>query len=1114
MIRILVAIATALAAFAPLVATAQTGPVPDSAFSALKWREIGPYRGGRSVAVAGSSARPNEYWMGTTGGGVFKSTDAGMSWAPVTDKFFGGTIGAIAIAPSNPDIVYVGTGEYDIRGNVSHGEGVWKTTDGGKTWTDLGLTNTRQISRVRVHPTNPDIVYVAALGHVWAPDSARGIYRSKNGGRSWDKILFRNDSTGASDLAMDPNNPDVLYAAFWQAGRTPWLLVSGGNGSGIFRSRDGGNNWTEISHWAGLPHGTLGNIGISVSPVKRDRVWAIIEAADGGVFRSDDAGTTWTKTNDERKLRQRAWYYTKIHADTHDSNTVWVNNVSFQKSTDGGKTFKAVRAPHGDSHDFWQAPDDASRMIEGDDGGATVSANGGVSWSDEDYATAQFYHVVTTNEFPYKVCGAQQDNSTLCGPSRKEYGIEAGDWEDAGGGESGFIAVRSDDPDIVFAGSYGGLLTRRDMRTGIERDVNPWPDNPMGHSAIDLKYRFQWTFPIVLSPNDPKTLYAAANVLFKTINEGQTWTVISPDLTRHDPRTLGPSGGPITKDQTSVEYYGTIFAVAESPLAKGQIWTGSDDGFVQLTRDGGKTWSNVTPKDMIAYTRISSVEPSPHSAGTMYVGANRYQFDDNQPYIWKTADYGKSWKRIDMGIAPDEFVRVVREDPERKGLLYAGTERGVWISFDDGGHWQKLQLNLPPVPVHDLVVKDGDLVAATHGRSFYILDDLSVLRQLNATVAAQPAHLFQPRDVMRVNWGGGFGGGAPNAPPVHPRGANPPSGAVVWYSLDRAGHEVVLDFMDARGTVIKSFTSKQDSATAADSTRGAERRRARVDSLRRAGLDTTKASERRGEETPPDEDAPRRAPRPPRVANRKGLNEFTWNLRYPDASTFDNIVLWGGGTQGPIAPPGTYKVAMKVDGATVATDSFVVKKDPRTGATTADLREQFALLLKLRDRLTDANDAVKQIRSIRAQLDERDPKLAGASGVGALVLSKALRETLDPIEDSLYQTKNRSSQDPLNYPIRLNNKLSALAGSVASSDARPTDQAYSVLNTLSAQLDIQLMTLKRTIDTLVPKLNTALGTLGVAPVNPNAPLEVKEGAPRPSEDEDDEGEEEGKAGWW
>ena len=1074
------------------------GPLDTAQFAALKWREIGPYRGGRSVAVAGSAKRPHEYWMGTTGGGVFKSTDAGMTWLPVTDKFFGGTIGAIAVAPSNPDIVYVGTGEYPIRGNVSHGDGVYKTIDGGKTWTFLGLKDTRQISRVRVHPTNPDILYVAAQGHVWGPNANRGVFRSRDGGKSWQKVLFRNDSTGVSDLVMDPANPNILYAALWQAGRTPWMLVSGGAGSGIFKTENGGDTWRDITRNVGLPRGLLGNIGITVSAAKPNRVWAIIEADSGGVYRSEDGGSSWVRTNDERKLRQRAWYYTKIHADPTDSNVVYVNNVSFNKSTDGGKTFRTVRPPHGDSHDFWIAPNDNQRMIEGDDGGASISMNGGKTWSDEDYATAQFYHVVTTNHFPYRVCGAQQDNSTLCGPSRKEGGIDPKDWDDAGGGESGYIAVRSDDPDIVYAGSYGGYLTRKDMRTGFERNVNPWPDNPMGHSAIDLKYRFQWTYPIVLSPHDPSTLYAASNVLFRSTNEGQTWTPISGDLTRHDPRTLGPSGGPITKDQTSVEYYATIFTVAESPTQQGVIWTGSDDGLVQLTRDGGKSWTNVTPSKLTAFTRISMIEPSRHIPGGAYVAANRYQLDDMQPYIWRTSDYGKTWKRVDDGIDAEEFVRVVREDPERRGLLYAGTERGVWVSFDDGDNWQRLQLNLPPVPVHDLAVKEGDLVAATHGRSFYILDDLSVLRQATPVVAKKKAHLFRPRRAWRVTWGGT----ATNAA-AHPRGTNPPSGAVVYYTLNKGGHEVVLDFMDVRGTLIKSFTSKPDSATAADSLKAAGVRQAHLDSLRRAGADTTKALEAKGEETTPEEEGPRRAPRPPRVANNAGLNMFAWNLRYADASTFDDIILWAGGTQGPVAPPGTYRVRLKVDGTEIATDSFVVRKDPRTKATMTDLREQIAFLLKIRDRVSEANDAVKQIRAIKQQLDDRESKATGTSGVSTTVLVRALREALSMVEDSLYQTKNRSGQDPLNYPIRLNNKLSALAGVVAGTDARPTDQSYSVFNTLSAQLDRELMTMTRALDALLPKLNVALQQIGLAAIDPKAPYVAKQTTPAAEEEDAD-----------
>ncbi|HEX2716144.1 MAG TPA: glycosyl hydrolase, partial [Gemmatimonadaceae bacterium] len=1017
----------------PVGAIRYAGQLDTALLSAMKWREIGPFRGGRSVAVAGSTQRPWEYYMGTTGGGVFKTTDGGNSWVPATDKFFGGTIGAIAVAPSNPDIVYVGGGEFPIRGNVSHGDGVWRSDDAGKTWRYLGLKETQQISRVRVDPRNPNVVWVAAQGKVWVADSARGVYKSKDGGKTWKKVLFRNDSTGAADLTIDPANPDIMYAGLWQAGRKPWQLISGGRGSGIFKSIDAGERWFEITRNPGLPNGLIGNIGISASAARKNRVYAIIEADSGGVFKSDDQGATWTRTNDERKLRQRAWYYTKIHADPQDSNTVWVNNVSFHKSTDGGKTFRAVRAPHGDSHDFWIAPNDNKRMIEGNDGGANVSFNGAQSWSDQDYATAQFYHVTTTNHFPYQVCGAQQDNSTLCGPSRNPGGIDIGDWKDAGGGESGYIAARPDNPDIVYAGSYGGFLTRKDMATGIERDINPWPDNPMGHSAVDLKYRFQWTFPIVVSPHDPNTIYAAANVLFRSTNEGQTWKAISPDLTRNDPSTLGASGGPITRDQTSVEYYGTVFTVAESPRLRGVIWTGSDDGLVQLTRDAGVTWKNVTPRDMAQWTRVSVVEASPHAAGTAYVAANRYQLGDFRPYIWKTTDFGQSWTRADAGIAADEFVRVVREDPERKGMLYAGTERGVWFSRDDGASWQKLQLNLPPVPVHDLAVKEGDLVAGTHGRSFWILDDLSVLRQADASIAGKAAHLYEPRDVWRVSWGGapGGGGGAGGGNVTRPRGANPQSGAVVWYNLREGGKEVVLDFMDARGNVIRSFTSRQDSLVAADSLRADARRRAQIDSIRSAGGDTTKALERRGEETSPDE-GPRRAPPPPRVANKKGLNSFVWNLRYPEASSFDDMIMWAGGTQGPVALPGVYQVRLSVDGQRVATDSFRVRKDPRTKATPADLREQFALLLKIRDRVSEANDAVKQIRSVKQQLEDREQRAAsmGAGGANAVVLVRAVREVVSMVEDSIYQTKNRSNQDPLNYPIRLNNRIAALSGVV------------------------------------------------------------------------------------
>ena len=1083
-------------------------PMDTSALRGLRWREIGPFRGGRSVAVAGSDQRPAEYYMGTTGGGVFRTTDAGQTWAAVTDKTFGGTIGAIAVAPSNPDIVYVGTGEYPIRGNVSHGDGVFKSTDAGRTWRYAGLGDARQIARVRVHPSNPDLVYVAVQGNVWGPSGTRGIYRSRDGGGTWQRILFRDSLTGAADLTMDPLDPNTLYAGFWTAWRKPWELVSGGAGSGLFKSTDGGDTWTDLTRNAGLPKGLIGNVGISASGAKRGVVYAILEADSGGVFRSDDGGRTWRRTNDERKLRQRAWYYTKIHADPKDADVVYVNNVQFQKSSDGGKTFRAVRTMHADSHDLWIAPGNPQRMIQGDDGGASVSENGGRTWTEEDYATAQFYHVTTTTHFPYQVCGAQQDNSTLCGPNAAEGGVRQEDWEEVGGGESGYIAARPDRPDIVYAGSYGGYLTRKDRRTGTERNVNPWPLNPMGHSAGDLRYRFQWTFPIVVSSHDPTTVYAAANVLFRTTDEGQSWTAISGDLTRHDPKTLGPSGGPITKDQTSVEYYGTIFAVAESPLARGTIWTGSDDGLVHLTRDGGRTWTNVTPKELPAYSRISTIEASRHAPGTAYLAANRYQLDDMSPWLFRTTDHGRTWTRIDRGIAPTEFTRVIREDPVRPGLLYAGTERGVWVSFDDGAGWQRLQLNLPLVPVHDLAIAEGDLVAGTHGRSFWVLDGLTTLRQLAPDTLAKPAHLFQPQDAYRIQWGNGNPAAA-----HHPTGQNPPSGAVIHYWLKTEPREVTLDFLDGRGRVIRSFTSTADSATRADSIRGDSLRRTRRDSLAKAGIDAD--SLRRLEAAAgegsgvaggggADEDGPRRQ-RTPRVPMKQGLNQFAWNLRYPDASTFEGIIMWAGGTQGPVAPPGTYAVRMTVDGdtATRTTRRFVVLKDPRTTASPTDLAEQFALLLKIRDRTSEANDAVRTIRNVRAQLAEREARIPEPQRAPWAAIASPLRERLERIENEIYQTRNRSGQDPLNYPIRLNNQISALANVVSSTEAKPTQQAYTVFTMLSMELDKRSLELRELLTADLVRANELLRGAGLQPIVPST-AEVASADGRRGADEEEE----------
>ena len=1083
--------------FVPSPATSQVQRVPggvtptpsataydSSVFAALKWREIGPFRGGRSAAVAGSSKRSNEYYFGTTGGGVFKTTDGGITWAPVTDKYFGGTIGAIGISESNPDIVYVGGGEYPIRGNVSHGDGVWRTSDAGKTWTSLGLADTRQISRVRVHPTNPDIVYVGAQGHVFGPSAERGVFKTTDGGKTWRKVLYRNDSTGITDLVLDPNNPEIIYAAFWQAWRTPWQLVSGGAGSGIFKSTDGGEHWAELTRNPGLPQGVIGNIGLAVSPSNSSKIWAIVEADSGGVFRSSDGGATWTRSNTDRRLRQRAWYYTRIFADPKDENSVYVLNTGMYRSTDNGKTFRSIQVPHGDNHDLWIAPNDAQRMIEANDGGANVSFNGGKSWTEQDQATAQFYHVVTTNHFPYRVCGAQQDNSTLCGPSRKGGGIDISDWYDVGGGESGYIAVRPDTPDIVFAGSYGGLLTRKDIQTGFERDVNPWPNNPMGHDAADAKYRFQWTFPIVISPHNPARMYVGSSVIFQTDDEGQTFKPISPDLTTHDPRTLGASGGPITKDQTSVEYYATVFTIAESPRTPGVIWAGSDDGLINITRDGGKTWKNVTPPGLPEWARISMIDASSFASGTAYVAANRYQLDDMKPYLYRTRDYGATWTQITNGIPATEFTRVVREDPERAGLLYAGTERGVWVSFDDGASWQSLRRNLPIVPIHDLTIKEGDLIAATHGRSFWILDDLSALREMSPEIPRSAAHLFKPRKVYRAGFNGGGGTGAAGG---HPTGANPAAGGVVYYWLAQPRQLVTMDFLDAQGKVIRTFTSQQDPKVAADSIRGDSIRTARNDSLRRAGVtpDTTARAEAKGEETPPSDEGPIRRPPPPRVANKAGLNMFAWNLRYPDASVFDNMILWAGATAGPVVLPGTYSVRLNVNGQRY-TQPLTIVKDPRSNATDADLKEQFDLLMRIRDKTSQANDAVKTIRNVKAQLADREKRLSGDKAAAFARLAADFSTKLSAIEAEIYQVKNQSSQDPLNYPIKLNNKIAALAGVVGGTDAKPTSQSYTVFNDLSAQLDRQLSAMRGANLILLPVINSQLKAAGLPPIVPSS----------------------------
>jgi photosystem II stability/assembly factor-like uncharacterized protein len=1035
---------------------------PTDALKALQWRSIGPFRGGRVTAVAGVASQPMVYYFGAVGGGVWKTTDGGINWEPITDGSVFGTasVGAIGISDSDPNTIYVGMGESPIRGNVSHGDGVYKSTDAGKTWKRIGLEDTRQIGRVRVHPKNPDIVYVAALGHTFGPNDQRGVFRSKDGGKTWDKVLSRGNKAGAIDLIIDPSNANILYAGFWEVYRKPWTLESGGPGGGIFKSTDGGDTWTEITRNQGLPRGTVGKIGITVSPANPERVWAIVEAEDGGVFRSDNGGRTWTKVNEQRNLRQRAWYYTRIYADPKSADTVYVLNTGFYKSNDGGRTFTGIGVPHGDNHDLWIAPDDPNRMINSNDGGANVSFNGGRSWTEQDQATAQFYRVTTDNDFPYNVYGAQQDNSTVRIASRNtEGGITERDWYDVGGGESGWIAPSPKDSNIVFAGSYGGLLTRYDHRTGQLSDVNVYPDNPMGAGAEGMKYRFQWNFPIVFSPHDTSamgTLYTAGNVVFKTTNEGQSWEIISPDLTRNDKSKQGSSGGPITKDNTSVEYYDTIFTMMESPVQAGTIWTGSDDGLVYVTRDGGKNWTNVTPaKDIMPeWIQINSLDASPFDAGTAYVAATMYKWDDNKPYLYKTSDYGRSWRKITNGIPDGAFTRVIREDPNKRGLLYAGTETGMYISFDDGANWQSMQFNLPLTPITDLAVhkRDKELVAATQGRSFWIFDDLPMLHQLmdaGGFRAASESKLFKPKDAYRMPGGGG--GPLPATATI---GKNPANGVVVYYSLKaKPSTDLVLEFLDANGKSINKFTTRLPRPQPSP-----------VPGTAQLTAPPTQPPPPAGEE-----EGSFGGGAPARATTDVGLNRFVWDMRYPEAVRFPGMILWAGQTQGPRIVPGNYQVKLTVDGQTL-TETFTVKSDPRLTLSAADYAKQLDLSLKIRDKLTETHNAIIQIRDIKKQVDDL-VKRVGPQSKPIADTGNALIKKLTEVEETLYQTKNQSSQDPLNFPIRLNNKLAALLGVVSRGEFVPTEQSFDVYNDLVGKIDAQLIKLSQIVKTDVPAFN-------------------------------------------
>ena len=1038
----------------PLAAIAQT-PAPDKpagyigpfeGMSALKLRQIGPFRGGRVGAVAGVPGEPFVYYFGATGGGVFKTVNGGHTWQPVSDgQIHFGSIGSIAVASSDHNVIYVGTGESTIRGNASHGDGVYKSSDAGKTWTHVGLEDTQQIGQIRIDPKNPDLVYVAAMGHMAGPNAERGVFRSKDGGKSWQKVLFKSENAGAVDLAMDENNPRVLYAAIWQVVRKPWTFESGGPDGGIWKSTDGGDNWKEITHNPGLPKSVLGRIGVTVSPVNPDRVWAVIEAQEGGVFRSDDAGATWTKLNGDNSIKQRAWYYSQIFADPKSENTVYAVNTSFFRSTDGGKNFTRIRNQHGDNHDLWIAPEDPNRFIESSDGGAQITFDGGKSWSTEDnQPTGQFYRVAVDNDFPYHIYGAQQDNSTVATLSRSNDGaITERDWHDVGGGESGWIAPDPLDSNFVYAGSYDGLLTRLDTKAGTLRDVNAWPDNPMGSGVEAMKYRFQWSFPLLFSPHNPKRLYAGSQYLLQTTDEGQHWTTMSPDLTRNDKSKQGPSGGSITKDNTAVEYYDTIFTADESPLKAGLIWAGSDDGLIHVTQDDGKTWQNVTPKDAPEWIRINCIAASPFDPGTAYVAATMYLSDDFHPFLWRTTDYGKTWKKIVEGIPADDFTRAIRPDPNQKGLLFAGTESHLYISYNDGDKWLPFQLNLPETPVTDLTFqkRDDEMVLATQGRGFYVMDDMPLVRALDPArfQKTEAVKLFPVKRVLRIGGGGEFGGRNPVA------GQNPASGAVIYYFLkEKPKDEVKLRVLTASGKLVREISSKPPAH-------------------------------------PEEEDSDDDTPKPGLAPAKEGLNRYAWDMRYEKATGFPGLLMWDGSLEGPLAIPGEYKLELVVDGKTES-ENFTIVKDPRAPTTPEQFEAELNLGLRIRDRVTDAN---KEVIRIRTAKDELKPYLT-SSNDQVKTSAKKLTDEMTAIEENIYQTKLHADEDALNFPIRLNNKIAAVGAAVDLTDIAPTSQSVEVFNELSAKLQVELDHLSQIETTGIQEFNKLVRDQNIPAINPES----------------------------
>jgi photosystem II stability/assembly factor-like uncharacterized protein len=1069
-IRVTLCLAAALSAL-DLTAARPTQPsagpasLDQAVLKGLSWRSIGPPRGGRSIAVSGVKGRPREAYFGAVGGGLWKTTDAGETWAPVTDgQIRSASVGAVAVSESNPDIVFIGMGESCIRGNIMPGDGVYKSVDAGKTWTHTGFSDSQAISKIRIHPSDPTVVFVASFGRYAVPSDERGVFKSVDGGQSWRKVLFRDNKTGAVDLSIDRRNPSVMYAALWEAYRVEYQMSSGGPGSGLFKSTDGGEHWSEITRNPGLPPGVVGRIGIGVSGADSNRVYALVENDQGGLFVSDDAGANWTMANASRSIRQRAFYYTHVAADPANRNIVYLLNTGAYKSTDGGKTLTAVgQGTHGDHHDLWIDPDNSQHLVIGNDGGGAVSTAGGQGWSAQDFPTGQFYHVATTVHVPYHACGAQQDSSTICVPS--DTGLGAGRGGRAGGGggggggrgaaapatygaggsEPGYIAPDLRDPDIFYAGgNNGSFLTRLNRKTGELREVGPYPRMFSGEPSSALVERWQWTYPIIFSPVDPNVLYTSSQHVWKTTTAGQSWEKISGDLTRHDPKTLGESGGPITKDMNAPEVYATVFALGPGKTDVNVLWAGSDDGVVSVTRNGGASWSTVTPRDMPELGRVSQIDASAFDAGSAYIAVKKPLLDDLHPYMFRTHDSGRTWTKIVNGLGASDYVHVVREDRAKRGILYAGTQHGVYISHDDGDLWQPLSLNLPDVPIADLVVEANSLVIATHGRGFYVLDDIAAIREAPSMTSAADAYLFKPADAIR-----GAGG------------------ASISYLLKKPAQKLTIDILDARGQVVQSIAG---GVAGAGRGRGGE-----------AGRGTAPATPTGEPPAGAEEGAgPGRGGRggPLTTSMAAGLNRTVWNLEYPGPATFPGMVLWGATTSGPAALPGSYQVRLTVDGQ-AQTQPLTVKRHPLRSATDADLKEQFDLAIQIRDKVSEANNAVIQIRSLKQQVKDRVRKSADARLAAA---ADKLTKSLSAVEEDIYQVRNQSGQDPLNFPIRINNRIASLLRVVNSGDGKPIASAYPIFKELTAELKVQTDRLQEVIVSDLFAFNAEAKRVGVEPI--------------------------------